>query len=133
MQDRVTLSVTKAELMAVVSCMQYVIYAKDVVILMGLRIQLSVDIQIKNKGSKDLFNKLSVGGRTRYIEVNLNYMRELKEKGKSKISWISSKENLSDTLTKNLPSVDYIRRCSIAWLFFHVNFMLRIRRIDAMQ
>jgi len=109
MQECVTLSVTEAELMAVVSCIQDMIYIKNVISSMGIKVRLPMEIQVDNKGAKDLINNWSVGGRTRHIGVRLNYLRELKEKGVIRIIWISSKENVADILTKNLPSIDYKR------------------------
>jgi hypothetical protein len=109
MQECVTLSVTEAELMAVASCIQDMIYIKNIINSMGLKVKLPMEIRVDNKGAKDLVNNWSVGSRTRHIGVRLNYLRELKEKGVIKIIWISSKENVADILTKNLPSVDYKR------------------------
>jgi hypothetical protein len=101
------LSVTEAELMAVISCIQDMIYIKNVINLMGLKVKLSMEIQVNNKGAKDLVNNWSFGDRKRRIGVRLNYLREVKEKGVIKIIWISSKENVADILTKNLPSINY--------------------------
>jgi hypothetical protein len=89
MQECVNLSATVAELMAVSSCIQDMIYIKNVINSMGLKMQLPMEIRVDNKGVKDLVNSWSIGGRTRLIGVRLNYLRELKEKGIIKIVWIS--------------------------------------------
>jgi hypothetical protein len=44
MQECVTLSVTEAELMAVVSCIQDMIYIKNVINSMGLKVKLPMEI-----------------------------------------------------------------------------------------
>ncbi len=46
-----------------------------------------------NKGAVDLGNNWSIGGRTRHVDVQQCFLRELKESKVMDISWIKSSEN----------------------------------------
>jgi hypothetical protein len=102
MQDIVTLSVTEAELIAATQCVQEMMYVKKIVESIGLKVKHPMIIQVDNKGTKDLMNNWSVGGRTRHIDIRYFYIRELKEQNLLKIEWIPSGNNCSDLFTKNL-------------------------------
>ena len=59
-------------------------------------------LRIDNKGSVDLANNWSIGGRTQHIEVKQHFLRELKEEGLIETEWITNEEMVSDVFTKNL-------------------------------
>ena len=109
MQECVTLPVTQAELVAVTKCMQDMLYIKNVMELMGLKVKLLMKVEIDNKGAKDIINNWSVGGRTRHIRVRFNFLQELKEDGVIKVQWISTHDNCADILTKNLPVKVFVK------------------------
>ena len=77
-QKHVTLSVTEAELAAVVSVVQDVY---RVVTYMELQVQLPMVVEMDNSGARDLANSWSVGCRTRHVDVRMFFLRELKEDG----------------------------------------------------
>jgi hypothetical protein len=79
------------------------LYIRNILESMGLKIKLPMKVVLDNKGAKDIINNWSVGGRTRHVGVRFNFLRELKENGIIEIQWISTHENCSDILTKNLP------------------------------
>ena len=60
-------------------------------------------LEIDNRGTVDLLNSWTVGGRTRHIGVKINYLRELKEQGIMVYQWVSGDENDADMHIKNLP------------------------------
>jgi hypothetical protein len=101
-QKHVTLSVTEAEGSAMVSCVQEMIYAKNVIESMGLEVEVPMIVECDNRGAVDLANNWSVGGRTRHVDVRLNFIRELIEAGTLNVRWIAGEENDSDIHTKNL-------------------------------
>jgi hypothetical protein len=104
MQECVTLSVTEAELVAMTNCIQDMLYIKNVVESMALKVKLPMKVEVDNKGAKDIVNNWSVGGRTRHVRVRLNFLRDHKEEGVIEIQWISTHDNCADILTKNLPA-----------------------------
>jgi hypothetical protein len=70
MQECVTLSVTEAELAAATNCIQNMLYIRNILESMGLKIKLPVKVEPENKGAKDMINNWSVGGRTRHVGVS---------------------------------------------------------------
>jgi len=69
---------------------------------MQLKVKLPMILEIDNKGTVDLANNWSVGGRTRHIDVRQVFLRELKESGILIVKWIAGVDNDSDMFTKNL-------------------------------
>jgi hypothetical protein len=78
------------------------LYAKNLIELIGLKIKLPMKMEINNKGVVDLINSFSVGGRTRHIDVKQCFLRELKEAKQLVVNWIPGLENSADMFTKNL-------------------------------
>jgi hypothetical protein len=101
-QKHVSLSVCESELYAAVTCAQDMLYVKNVLKSLGLKVKLPMILEVDNKGAVDLANNWSVGGRTRHIDVRSCFLRELKEAGIIKVVWIAGSENDSDLHTKNL-------------------------------
>ena len=80
MQRTTTLSVTEAETVAAVTCVQDMMFVKNIIESMGLEVKLPMRLEIDNKGAVDLVHNFSVGGRTKHMEIRLLWMRELKGK-----------------------------------------------------
>ncbi len=102
MQKFVTLSVTEAECVAATSCVQDMMYGKNFLESLGLKVKLPMTLRMDNKGGVDIFNNWSIAGNTRAVSVRFAYIRELKEAGILQIKWIKSEENGADLYTKNL-------------------------------
>jgi hypothetical protein len=79
MQKTVALLSCKAELNAAVLCVQDMLYAKNLIELIGLQVELPVKLEIGNKGAVDLINIFGVGGCKRHIDIKQCFLRELKE------------------------------------------------------
>jgi hypothetical protein len=101
-QKSVTLSVTEAEHAAAVSCAQDMLFVMRLMESMGLRVKKPMILKLDNKGAHDLAHNWTIGGRTRHVDVRMNFLRELKEDGLSVTDWISGESNPSDLFTKNL-------------------------------
>jgi hypothetical protein len=110
MQECVTPSVTKAELLAVTNCIQDMLYIRNVLESMGLKVKVPVKVDLENKGAKDIINNWSVGGQTRHVGIRFNFLRELKESGVIEIHWISTQDNCLDILTKNKPILQIFQK-----------------------
>jgi len=87
------LSVTEAELMSAVQCVQYMLYVMRVLESIGLTVKKPMMLEVDNKGAVDLANNWSVGGRTRHIETRQHFQRDLKEEGILRVTWIPGSEN----------------------------------------
>jgi hypothetical protein len=66
------------------------------------KVKLPMVLKMDNQGAVYLANNWSVGGRTRHIDVQSVFLRELKEAGVLVIKWIASAVNETDIFTKNL-------------------------------
>ena len=106
-QKHVALSVTEAELYAGVSTAQDMLYIKNVLESMKLKVQLPMVLEIDNQAAVHLANNWSVGGRTRHIDVRQCFLRELKEAGVLMVKWIPGSLNEADIFTKNLSGPMY--------------------------
>jgi hypothetical protein len=113
MQQFVTLSVTEAECVAAVSWVQDMMYGKQFLESMGLRVKLPMLLYMDNKGGVDLFNGWSIAGNTRSISVRLAYMRELKEQGILVIQWLKGHDNPVDIFTKNADGSTFKRHAQV--------------------
>ena len=113
MQKFVTLSVTEAECVAATSCVQDMIYGKNFLESLGLKVKLPMVLWMDNKGGVDIFNNWSIAGNTRAISVRFSYIRELKEKGWLSIKWKNGEENSADLFTKNLDGKTYAKHARV--------------------
>jgi len=68
-----------------------------------------------NKGALDLSNNQSVSGRYRYVDVCYYFLHELKEEEIILTKWVSSKENFTDTFTKNLGGSPFEKHLEFLW------------------
>eukprot|EP00957_Ditylum_brightwellii_P010347 782432-Ditylum_brightwellii.AAC.1 len=67
MQKVVALSVTEAETIAGVQCVQDMLYCKCILEGMGLQVEQPMVLHIDNSGAVDLANNWSAGGRVHKI------------------------------------------------------------------
>jgi hypothetical protein len=104
-QKHVTLSVTEAELAAVVTLVQDMMYVYRVIKSIGLTVELPMIAELDNSGARDLANSWSVGGRTRHVDVRMFFLRELKEEGLVAFKHIPGSGNEADIFTKNVDAV----------------------------
>ena len=98
------LSVTEAELMASVSCVKYMLYARRILIPLELKFKFLMIIEIDNKGAVYLINNWIMGGINRHIETCQFFLRYMKEQGIFQATFISGDENEVGFFAKNLPS-----------------------------
>ncbi len=69
---------------------------------MGLKVKLPMLLDVDIKGTVDLANNSSIGGRTRYVDLLQCFLWELKESKMTDIRWIKGLENDADVFTNNL-------------------------------
>ena len=112
-QSNVTLSVAEAELMAAVECAQTMLFARQILESLQLQVELPMLLEIDCKGTVDLNNNWSVGGRTRHVPVKYMFLRDLKESGVFEIRWVPSEANCSDMFTKNLDGKTFLKHQTV--------------------
>jgi hypothetical protein len=77
-------------------------FVYHVLLGMELQVQLPMILFCDNKGTVDLANNWSVGGRTRHVDVKQNFLQELKANGFLRVKWMSGKDLTPDMHTKNI-------------------------------
>jgi hypothetical protein len=68
-QKTVALSSCKAELDAAILCVQDMIYGKNLLESVGLKVQLPMVLETDNKGALDLIKRFSVGEHTCHMDI----------------------------------------------------------------
>jgi hypothetical protein len=76
-QKTVALSSCKAELNAAVLCVQDMMYQRNTLESIILKVELPMILEMDNKGAVNIVTSFSVGGCTRYIKVKQCFLREL--------------------------------------------------------
>ena len=107
MQKIIALSVTEAELIALVQCVQEMFFVRKILESMGLKVELPMLVECDNKGAVDLVNGHSIGGNTKHIAVRILHVRDYKDKGIIRVKWIPTELNEADISTKNSSRVVY--------------------------
>ena len=109
MQKVVAISTVEAELIALVMCIQEMMYLKKLVEALELKVELPMKVECDNKSTVDLVNGQFSAGGTKHIDVKLMYARELKDAGVIKVMWIPTESNEADILTKNMEARTFNR------------------------
>ena len=109
MQKIVSLSVTEAEVIALVQCVQELLYMKKIMESLSLQVELPFNVEVDNKGAVDLVNGWSTTGGTKHMDVRIMFLRQLKEQKILKVTWVSTTDNESDIFTKNVDNQTFKR------------------------
>jgi len=80
-QKFMMLSVTEAEIAAVVMVAQDMLYTDRLYELLELKVELPMVLEMDNSGAVDIANSWSVGSRTCHIDVGNYFLHELKDQG----------------------------------------------------
>ncbi len=98
----VSFSTSKAETYAGVTCVQDMLYMRNVLETLRLKVKLPMVLEMDNQGAVYLANNWSVGGRIKHIDVQSVFLRELREASALVIKWIAGAVIEADIFTKNL-------------------------------
>ena len=93
--------------------MQDMMYGKQFLESLGLKVKTPMTLHMDNKGGVDIFNSWSIAGNTRAVSVRFAYIRELKENGILQIKWIKGEDNRADLFTKNLDGKTFARHAEV--------------------
>ena len=97
----VTLSSTEAEYFATSEVAKEVIFAKQVIESIGIKISYPIIIKCDNVGAIYLSNNYTTSQRTKHIDIRCHFVREFIEDNILKVLFVPSAENDADILTKN--------------------------------
>jgi len=97
----VTLSSTEAEYVASSEVAKEVIFAKNIIESIGIKIELPINIRVDNVGAIYLANNYATSQRTKHIDIRAHFLREFIKDGILKVVFIRSEENDADIFTKN--------------------------------
>ncbi len=73
-QKTVALSSREAELNTAVLCVQDMLYAKNLLKSIGLKVKLPMVLDINNKRAVDLINSFTAGGCTHHIDIKQYFL-----------------------------------------------------------
>ena len=99
-----TLSVTEAESATGVMIAQDMLYVYRLLLLLGLKVETPMLLEMDNKGAVDLANNWSVGGCTRHVDVRNFFLHELKDEGLLVIKHVPGDDDDMDIFVKNSPA-----------------------------
>ena len=98
----VTLSSTEAEWIALSEAVKEVMFVVQLLDSMRIKYHLPVTVRVDNIGAIFMSKNINTSSRTKHVDVRTKYVNEFCENGIIKIIFISSSENISDIMSKNL-------------------------------
>jgi hypothetical protein len=105
MQEMMKLLVTEAELESAVTNLQDMLFVRQLIESMGLKVRLLMVLCVDNQGVRELVNNWSVGSRTRHAATKAMFLRELKEWGLIVVKYLPGSEMSTNLFMKNLPGM----------------------------
>ena len=108
-QRIVALSTTEAEYIAASQATKEAIWLRRLLMDLGFGCDGPTELSVDNQGAIKLTKNDEFHKRTKHIDVRYHFVREKVAHNEIGISYVPSKENLSDILTKALPR-DYFAR-----------------------
>ena len=80
-------------------------------LFMGIEVNLPVDVRIDNVGAMFMSENVASTPRTRHMDARYWWITDLQESGIIKVSFVPTKDNLSDIGTKNVTGDVFDRIC----------------------
>lgn len=105
----VTLSSTEAEYFACSEATKELMFVKNLLETMGIKIKKPMIVKMDNTGAIFLANNYISGPRTKHIDIRVHYVRGYIQEGILKIEFVKSENNDADTLTKNTTEEIFMR------------------------
>jgi hypothetical protein len=97
----ITLSSTEAEYYAPSEVTKEVIFAKQVLETMGIKLNLPIKIKVDNVGTIYLAKNFSLSQNTKHIDICRHFVWEHQEEGTIDAKFVRSEDNEANILTKN--------------------------------
>ena len=108
-QRNVTLSSTEAEYVAVSEVCTEILFIKQVMEFLRLKIKLPITVNCDNVEAIFLSYIWKTSQRTKHVDIRYHFVREFVEDGIIKIRFVKSTNNTADIFTKNVKGDDYER------------------------
>jgi hypothetical protein len=99
----VTLSSAEAEYVALSEVTKESMFVKQAIETMGIIIRLTIMVNIDNVGAIYLSNNISLGQRTKQIDIRRQFVSEFMEDGIFENFFVRTADNSADIYTKNTP------------------------------
>jgi hypothetical protein len=104
-QPCVALSSTEAEYMALCQAAKESVWMVDFLKSLGVSISDPMTINVDNQGGISLARDPVFHDRSKHIDIQYHYTRDLLKEGRVNLNYVSTKEMIADLLTKALPRV----------------------------
>lgn len=97
-----TLSSTEAEYVAVSEVCTEIIFIKQILEFLGIKIDFPITVHCDNVGAIFLANNAKNSQRTKHVDIRAHYVRQYVKDGTVKIIFVRSEDNAADPYTKNV-------------------------------
>jgi len=101
------LSSTEAEYIVVSEGLCEILFVRQVLEFLGIKVEYPITIHCDNVGTIFLSHSAKVSSRTKHIQLKTHFIREYIEKNVVKVIFVRSLENDSDVWTKNTAEAIY--------------------------
>ena len=108
-QTTTATSTVEAEFVAVSSAIKDVLWLRNLLNELNFKLQ-PTRVRVDNQGAIRLIQNNQVHSKTKHLDIKLHFIRDVCGKDLF-IEYVSTKENLADMLTKNLPSKRFNEIC----------------------
>jgi hypothetical protein len=108
-QNTVALSTVEAEYMGISAAAQEIRWLKQFAAELGMTVEEPTILHTDNQTARTLASgELSVGQRTKHIDIRYHFVREMVEAKNLDVKWIPGEGQLADLLTKCLPKARFM-------------------------
>ncbi|MCO5600660.1 hypothetical protein L7F22_054775 [Adiantum nelumboides] len=126
-QDRVTLSSTEAEYVAMTLALKEGIWLKHLLMETTLFANQPLRLLCDNMSAIMLARNLKHSEKTKHIAMKLQFIRELIQEGTIELTHVRSDQQLADFLTKSIPKAKHLESCQQLGIC-NLNYQLKGKR-----
>ena len=101
-QRSVMLSSTEAEYVAISEVCAEILFVKQIVEFLGIKVKRPIIVKVDNVGAIYLANNATTSNRTKHVDTRYHFVREYVTDGTVEIVFVKSAENTADMFTKNV-------------------------------
>jgi hypothetical protein len=116
-QTCIALSSTEAEYIALCQAAKEAIWLTDFLSGLGVSIHNSIPLYVDNQGSIALAKNPVFHDRSKHVDIQYHYTRDLVRKGRIHLEYLSTKDMVADILTKSLPRIQHSSLARLMGLF----------------